>query len=62
MAGAIFSLVITCLVAGGVWFSVGSRFKLSEETEQNDILNLAVYALIVLPIAVVTVFFVLDLN
>ncbi len=62
MAGAILSLVITCLVTGGLWFAIGSRLKLSEETEQNDILNLAMYAVIVLPIAFVIVYFGLDLN
>lgn len=62
MAGAILSLVITCLVTGGLWFALGSRLKLSEESEQNDILNLAVYATIVLPIAFVIVYFGLDLK
>ena len=62
MAGAILSLVITCLVTGGLWFAIGSRFNLSEETEQNDILNLAVYAVIILPVAFVIVYFGLDLN
>ena len=56
------SLVITCLVTGVIWFAIGSRFKLSEESEQNDILNLAVYAGTILPIAFLFVFFVLDLK
>ena len=62
MAGAVMSLVITCLVTGVLWFVLGSRFKLSEETEQNDILNLALYAGAILPIAFLFVFFVVDLN
>ena len=56
------SLVITCLVTGVIWFAIGSRFKLSEESEQNDILNLAVYAGAILPMAFLFVFFVLDLK
>ncbi|MCY4040265.1 MAG: hypothetical protein OXF72_03285 [Gammaproteobacteria bacterium] len=56
------SLVITCLIAGALWFALGSRFSLSEESEQNDILNLAAYAGIILPLAFLFVFFVLDLK
>lgn len=62
MAGAVLSFVITCLVTGGIWFAIGSRLKLSEESEQNDILNLAVYAVIVLPITFLVVYFGVDLN
>jgi len=56
------SLVITCLITGVLWFALGSRFRLSEENEQNDILNLAAYAAIILPLAFLFVFFVLDLK
>ncbi len=62
MAGTLLSAVITCLVAGAFWFACGSRFKLSEEAEQNDILNLAVYAVIILPVAFFAVYFGLNLN
>ena len=62
MAGGVLTLVITCLVTGVLWFALGSRFKISEEPEQNDILNLAVYAGVVLPLAFLFVFFVVDLN
>jgi len=62
MAGGVMSLVITCLITGVLWFALGSRFRLSEENEQNDILNLAAYAAIILPLAFLFVFFVLDLK
>ncbi len=62
MAGAVMSLVITCLIAGVLWFTLGSRFRFSEEGEQNDILNLAVYAGMILPVAFLFVYFVLDLK
>ena len=62
MAGAILSLVITFVVTGALWFTLGSRFKLSEDPEQNDILNLAVYAAVTLPIVSLLVFFGLNLN
>ena len=62
MAGGVMSLVITCLITGVLWFALGSRFRLSEENEQNDILNLAAYAAIILPLAFLFVFFVLDLQ
>ena len=62
MAGAVLSLVITALVTGVLWFAIGSRIKLAEEPEQNDILNLAVYAAITLPIAFAFVFFALNLS
>ena len=62
MAGAILSLLITVLVTGGIWLAFGSRVKLSEESEQNDILNIAVYALATLPFAFALVYFGLNLN
>ncbi len=62
MAGGVMSLVITCLITGVLWFALGSRFSLSEESEQNDILNLAVYAGIILPFAFLFVYFALDLK
>ena len=62
MAGAVMSLVITCLITGVLWFTLGSRFGFSEDSEQNDILNLAAYAGIILPVAFLFVYFVVDLK
>ena len=62
MSGIVVSLVLTCLVTGPLWFLLGSRFKFSAETEENDILNLAAYAAAVLPVAFLFVYFVLDLK
>ena len=61
MAGAVLSLVITFVLTGALWFTLGSRLKLAKEPEQNDILNLAVYAAAILPIAFLSVFFGLNL-
>lgn len=61
MTGVIFTLVITFVVTGVLWFILGSRLKLAEDPEQNDILNLAVYAAALLPIVFVSVFFGLNL-
>ena len=61
MAGAVLSLVITFVATGVLWFILGSRLKLAEEPEQNDILNLAVYAAVVLPIVFLSIFFGLNL-
>ncbi len=56
MAGGILTLVITFVVAGGVWLALGPRLKLSDDEQQNDLLNLVTYYAIGLPVVFVVVF------
>ena len=56
MAGGILTLVITFVVAGGLWLGLGPRLKLSDDEQQNDLLNLVTYYAIGLPFVFVVVF------
>jgi hypothetical protein len=59
MAAAVLTLVLAFFCGGGAWLAFGPRLALSQESEQNDILNLVAYTGIALPVAFVVVFFVL---
>jgi len=60
MAAAILTLALAFVCGGGLWLALGPRLTLSEETEQNDLLNLVVYVGAVLPLAFVVVFFLVE--
>jgi hypothetical protein len=60
MAAAILTLVLTIIVSGCVWLAVGNRMRLHVDERQNDILNLVVYAVLVLPVAFGVVFFAME--
>jgi hypothetical protein len=60
LAAAILTLVLAFVVGGAVWLAVGPRLRLAEPGEQNQLLNLLAYVLIVLPFAFVVVFFLLE--
>jgi len=51
------SLVISTLVAGFAWLFLGARVSVSQDPEQNNILNFFFYLLVTLPFAIVVVFF-----
>lgn len=60
VAAAILTLVIAFLCGGGLWLVLGPRFALSDDSEQNDVLNLLVYIGGLVPVAFVLVFFLLE--
>jgi hypothetical protein len=57
MAALILTLILTFLLAGGLWFLLGSRLSLAAEARENDLANLLVYFLGFLPVSFVLVFF-----
>ena len=60
MAAAILTLVLTIIVSGAAWLALGNLFRLDGDDRQNDVLNLATYALTLLPIFFVIVFFAME--
>lgn len=59
MAAAVLTLVIAFFCGAVSWLALGARLALSQETEQNDLLNLVAYTGAALPVAFVVVFFLL---
>jgi hypothetical protein len=57
MAAAILTMVLTTIVAGSLWLTIGNRLPLHADERQNDILNLCAYAGMLLPAIFVIVFF-----
>ncbi len=60
MAAAILTLVLTFIVSGTVWLTLGNLFNLHADDRQNDVLNLATYAITLLPIFFTIVFFAME--
>ncbi len=60
MAAAILTLVLSTVVGGAAWLGVGSRLRITNEAQQNDLLNFLGYTLIALPLVFTFVFFVLE--
>ena len=60
MAAAVLSFAIALVLGGGLWLALGPRLVLSNETEQNELLNLVVYVGLILPLAFLAVFFGLE--
>jgi len=60
MAAAVLTFAIAFVCGGGLWLALGPRLALSDEADQNEILNLVVYIGILLPLAFVLVFFGLE--
>jgi len=60
MAAAILTLVLTIIVSGAAWLAVGNLFRLHGDERQNDVLNLATYAVALLPIFFLIVFFAME--
>ena len=59
MAAGILTLVITFVVAGGLWLGFGTRLKLNDDEQQNELLTLVAYYVISLPIVFFVVFAIL---
>ena len=60
MAAAVLTLVLTTIAAGSLWLLIGNRMRLHADERQNDVLNLAVYAALLLPVFFVVVFFAME--
>ena len=60
MAAAILTMVLTTIVSGAIWLSLGNVFRLHSDDRQNDVLNLATYAVVLLPIIFAVVFFAME--
>jgi hypothetical protein len=59
-AAIVLTLALTTIFAGGSWLLVGSRLKLAGDPRQNELLNILVYAAVVLPFAFTLVFFAIE--
>ena len=57
MAALILTLILSFVIAGVLWFTLGSRVALAEDSSENDLVNLVLYALGALPVSFVIVFF-----
>ncbi len=57
MAAAILTLVLTIIASGAAWLLLGNLFRLDADDRQNDVFNLATYAISLLPIFFIVVFF-----
>ena len=57
MAALILTLILSLVIAGLLWFTLGSRIALAEDSSENDLANLVLYALGALPVSFVIVFF-----
>ena len=57
MAALILTLILSFVIAGLLWFTLGSRVALAEDSSGNDLVNLVLYALGALPVSFVIVFF-----
>ena len=54
MAAVVLTLVISFMGAGVLWLTLGDRFHVNNDVQQNDILNLAIYAgILMVPVFVV---------
>jgi hypothetical protein len=60
VAAAILTMVLTTIVSGATWLSLGNLFRLHGDDRQNDVLNLATYAVVLLPIVFTIVFFAME--
>ena len=57
MAAFVLTIALSFCLAGGLWLLFGSRFSLSEDNQQNEVLNLAAYFIGTLPVSFVLIFF-----
>ena len=62
MAALILTLILSFVIAGLLWFTLGSRIALAEDSSENDLANLVLYALGALPVSFVIVFLALAVN
>jgi len=60
MAAVVLTLVLTVIVAGTLWLTIGNRLHLHADARQNEILNLAAYAALIFPVFFLIVFFAME--
>lgn len=60
MVALLLTLGLSLVLAGLLWLGVGARLRLNPDSEQNDVLNLISYFLLLLPFAFLFVFFVVE--
>lgn len=59
-AAIVLTLALTTILAGGSWLVIGSRLDLATDQRQNELMNILVYAAIVLPFVFTVVFFAIE--
>ncbi|MCZ6643800.1 MAG: hypothetical protein O7F71_19670 [Gammaproteobacteria bacterium] len=60
MAAVLLIFVLSFIVGGAAWLTLGPRFNIKNDVQQNDLLNFLSYVLIALPWIFVIVFYVLE--
>jgi hypothetical protein len=60
VAAVVLTLVLTTIFAGATWLALGNLLRLHADERQNDVLNLASYAAVLLPICFAIVFFAME--
>jgi hypothetical protein len=60
VAAAILTPVLTTIVSGVIWLSLGNLFRLHADDRQNEVLNLASYAAVLLPFIFAVVLFAME--
>lgn len=56
MAAAALTLALTFVAAGGIWLGLGAKFRLNEDEQVNDLLNLILYYALCLPAVFAVIF------
>lgn len=57
MAALVLTMICSLFIGAGLWFAIGSRFRLDEEDEKNQLMNFLVYFVGTIPISFVLIFF-----
>lgn len=57
MAALFLTFIGALFIGGAIWFALGSRFRIVEDDEKNELLNFYVYYFGALPVSFVLVFF-----
>ena len=62
MIAVVLTLVLAFLIGGTIWLIAGSRLRLNDDQDVNQILNLMAYVGVALLPVFAAVFFLLDRN
>ena len=60
MAAVTLTLVLSFVLGSVTWLGAGSRLRISNDSQQNDMLNFLSYSLMALPLVFAAVFFLLE--
>ena len=58
MAALVLSLVLSVVMGGVLWLMIGSRLEIKDERAYNDLMNVCVYTVFLIPPNFLFVFFV----